>query len=155
MYWSPSLCAICSCSFRRSASHHPSRPPNAPQPPQLPSHGGVITITIKTNVDDDTIRPRPSRARYTKIKNAHARQLARELDQRFTLEAVKRARRTRSPERDQPIQQSDFVENAEIVVHWEATPNVLGVTLPTGLRETEPADLEIVSARLEACPPLS
>lgn len=71
------------------------------------------------------------------------------------MEAVKRARRTRSPEGDQPIQQSDFVENAEIVVHWETMPNVLGVALPAELRETEPVDLEIVSARLETYPPLS
>ena len=76
--------------------------------------------------------------------------MARELDQRFTLEAVKRARRTRSPERDQPVQQSDFVENAEIIAHWEASPNFLGVALPVDLLETEPSELEIVRPCLQA-----
>jgi hypothetical protein len=142
-----SLClrTRCSRSYRRSITHHPSRPPNTLQ---LPPHGGVITIAIETNVDGDVNHPKLSRARHSKSRNVHARRLARELDQRFTLEAITRARRTSSPERDQSMQQSDFVENAEIIAYWEATPNVLGVTLPTSLLEIEPIGLEIVSTCL-------
>lgn len=113
---------------------------------QLPPHGGVITIEIHINRDAN--HPKPSRARHSKIRNVHARRLARELDQRFTLEAIQRAHRTRSPEDDQSMQQSDFVEDAEIIALWEATPSVLGVALPANLLEAEPAGLEIVSTCL-------
>lgn len=139
----------------------------------LPPHGGLITINIAKTADRLSRRTSspstsaslsapgpPSSSSHphtpqTKPTNSHANRYARELDQRFTLEAIKRARRTATSSTStasansgtgtQPsAEQSDFVEDVVLETLWEPTPNVLGVALPPGLADAEPREITIV-----------
>lgn len=135
-------------SYRRSSSHHPLRLPPGQHPPQLPPHGGSITISIEKHADDPQA---PTQFRQGDSLNPHVKRFARSLDQRLTLEAIKRARRTPSSENDFIVEQSDHVENVSIVVRWETSPNVWGISLPEPLIESESQKLNIVSDWFGLC----
>ncbi|KAF8305241.1 MED14-domain-containing protein [Clavulina sp. PMI_390] len=127
--------------WTRSTPHQPTRLANGQFTPQLPPHGGTITITIEKNSPS---QPLPA---HSKSTNPHVERLARELDQRLTLEAIKRARRT--PPEVEPPKPSDEVEKAVIAVTWEPAPNAWALTPPAQLVAAEAKDLRVDSKSLD------
>jgi hypothetical protein len=105
-------------------------------------HGGTIVIAILPGASSHQSASSAHESAHP--PNLHVDKFARDLEQRCTLEAVRRV--AAKKELTIPIlETSDRVENVALTIKWEPEPLALAIQLPAGSFDSEPETVAIVS----------